>query len=58
MSKPCYHCKDREIYCHDDCMFYQEYTKELEKKKEYFKEGKAYSSYVAHAVQRMKGINV
>ncbi len=43
---PCYRCKDRELYCHDNCYKYTAYKRKMEKASKAAREHKEINNYI------------
>mgnify|MGYP000845246834 CR=1 FL=1 len=45
-NNPCYRCKDRELYCHDNCYRYATYKQKMERASKAAREHKEINNYI------------
>lgn len=55
MKNNCYHCQNRKVGCHQNCLDYKRYKANLQKEEENRKPDKMYGEYLYYTLLRMKG---
>lgn len=55
MKNNCYHCQNRKVGCHQNCLDYKRYKTNLQKEEENRKPDKVYGEYLYYTLLRMKG---